>query len=85
MTPDRIARILRVGGIAAMITAPIPALAFFYKLATTKVNDIPQDQFAYHSTYWSAFLWLAGTGFALGLALLLIGWRLRPTRHEASA
>ena len=41
-----------------MITAPIPALAFFYKLATTKVNDIPQDQFAYHSTYWSAFLWL---------------------------
>jgi len=68
-----------------MIVAPIPFLIFFYKLATTKVNDIPQDQFAYHSTYWSALLWVAGMGFALGFALLVFGWRLRSKRQEVSA
>jgi cell division protein FtsX len=84
MKPDRVARLCRVGGLAAVIIAPIPFLVFFYRLATTKVNDIPQDQFVYHSAYWSAFLLVAGLGFALGCSLLVFGWRFRSKRREVS-
>ena len=68
-----------------MTIAPIPFMAFFCKLATVKVNDIPQDQFAYHSTSWSALLWVAGMGFVLGFALLAFGWCLRSKRREVPA
>ena len=67
-----------------MVAAPIPFVVFFYKLAATKVNDIPQDRFAYHEAYWSAFLWLAGVGFVLGCALLVLGSRFRPKRRGVS-
>jgi hypothetical protein len=56
-------------------------LVFFYNLATTKGNAIPQDRFAYHDAYWSALLWLAGVGFSLGCALLIVSWRLRSKRE----
>jgi len=84
MNKERVARLCRIGGIAAIIIAPIPFLIFFYKLATTKVNDIPQDRFAYHDAYWSALLWLAGVGFALGCALLVFSWRFRSQRQEVT-
>ncbi|HEY5911225.1 MAG TPA: hypothetical protein VJA21_11545 [Verrucomicrobiae bacterium] len=82
MNKERVARLCRVGGIAAVTIAPIPFLIFFYKLATAKVNDIPQDRFAYHDAYWWALLWLAGVGFVLGCALLVLSWRFRSQRQE---
>ncbi len=85
MNAERIARLCRISGLTAIIVAPIPFLVFFYRLAITKINDIPQDRIAYNDTYWSAFLWVAGVGFVLGCALLLFGWRLRSKPQEVAA
>ena len=82
MNTHRVGRLCRVCGIAAMIIAAVPFLAFSFKVATTKVNDVPQERFAYDDTYSSALLWWAVVGFALGCALLVCGWRCRSKRRE---
>lgn len=77
-----VARLCQVGGIAAIVLAPIPFLTLFYRLATTKVLRVPQERFAYDDAYWSTFLWLAAVGIVFGCALLAFGRRFRSKRLE---
>lgn len=67
-----------------MVVAPLPFLIFFYRTATTKVNDMAQEDLAYHSTNFSALFFVALVGFALGFALLVFGRHLRPKDGEVS-
>jgi len=77
----RIATVCRIGGLAGVIAGPLPFLALFYRCVTTKVNDIPQEDWTYIHTGLSASLFVALFGLALGTVLLLYSRHMRRNQN----
>ena len=82
MKPARAATICRVAGLAAFLLAPVPFLIFFFRMLTTKVNEIAEEDMACYHNLLSALLFVAFAGVCLGTVLLLVGRFLRPRQRE---
>ena len=74
------ARICWIGGVTAVVVAPLPFLAFFFRKFPFKLNDFVDEDIAYYHTRLLALLLLAVFGIGLGTVLLLLGRHLRTDR-----
>jgi hypothetical protein len=75
----------RVAGITAILVAPMPSFVLLYKLLTTKVNDMSQEDLAYHGTNASALALVAVLGFVIGRTLLFLARQFRLKAGKLSA